>query len=209
MKLFYSKHLLEAGVDEVARGCLAGRVYSAAVIWPKELDPDLEIEHPVIKDSKKLSRKRRDYLVDYIEATAIDYSVGWAEAEEIDDINIQNATYKAMHNAIDGLNVGIDFLLVDGNKFNPYFDTDNNIVSHKCVIDGDNKYASIACASIIAKVAHDNYIDTLCDENPELEERYGWRSNMCYGTPHHIAGIKEYGITSFHRKTFGICKNYC
>ena len=206
MRLFYMKHLLEAGIDEVARGCLAGRVYSAVVIWPKELD--LDVHHPVVKDSKKLSRKRRNFLREYIEATAIDYSVGWANAGEVDSMNIQNATYKAMHRAIKGLNVRPEFLLVDGNRFKPYRDIDEYFISHQCVVGGDSLFAPIACASILAKVYHDNYIDKLCDKYPELHERYGWRSNMCYGTSQHIAGIKEFGISQFHRKTFGICKQY-
>ena len=206
LKQYFSKNLLEAGVDEVARGCLAGRVYSAAVIWPKELDP--EIEHPIIKDSKKLSKHRREYLKDYIEETAIDFSIGWADEKCIDDKNILNATYIAMHNAIDGLNVYLDFLIIDGDKFQTYYDRYNEGVAHKCVINGDSKYVPIACASILAKVYHDKYIENLCDEHPELDERYGWRSNMCYGTAQHIEGIKQYGISPYHRKSFGICKNY-
>jgi len=206
LKQYFSKNLLEAGVDEVARGCLAGRVYSAAVIWPKELDP--EIEHPIIKDSKKLSKHRREYLKDYIEETAIDFSIGWADEKCIDDKNILNATYIAMHNAIDGLNVDLDFLIIDGDKFQTYYDRYNEGVAHKCVINGDSKYVPIACASILAKVYHDKYIENLCDEIPELDERYGWRSNMCYGTAQHIEGIKQYGISQYHRKSFGICKNY-
>ena len=206
LKQYFSKNLLEAGVDEVARGCLAGRVYSAAVIWPKELDP--EIEHPIIKDSKKLSKHRREYLKDYIEETAIDFSIGWADEKCIDDKNILNATYIAMHNAIDGLNVDLDFLIIDGDKFQTYYDRYNEGVAHKCVINGDSKYVPIACASILAKVYHDKYIENLCDEIPELDERYGWRSNMCYGTAQHIEGIKQYGISPYHRKSFGICKNY-
>ena len=206
LKQYFSKHLLEAGIDEVARGCLAGRVYSAAVIWPKELDP--EIDHPVIRDSKKLSKKRREYLKDYIEETAIDFSIGWADENCVDNHNILNATYIAMHNAIDGLNVDVDFLIVDGNKFKPYCDRHNEFVSHKCIIDGDAKYVPIACASILAKVYHDKYIEQLCNDYPELDEKYGWRTNMCYGTAQHIAGIKQYGLSPYHRKTFGICKNY-
>tara|TARA_B100000315_G_scaffold58292_1_gene52686 strand:- start:31 stop:657 length:627 start_codon:yes stop_codon:yes gene_type:complete len=206
LKQFFSKNLLEAGIDEVARGCLAGRVYSAAVIWPKELDP--EIDHPIIKDSKKLSKKRREYLKDYIEETAIDFSIGWSDENCVDNHNILNATYIAMHNAIDGLNIDVDFLIVDGNRFKPYCDRHNEFISHKCIIDGDAKYVPIACASILAKVYHDKYIEQLCDEHPELHEKYGWRTNMCYGTSQHIEGIKQYGLTPYHRKTFGICKNY-
>ena len=106
-------------------------------------------------------------------------------------------------NAINGLNVDLDFLIVDGNKFKPYWDRHNECVPHKCIIEGDAKYVPIACASILAKVYHDEYIEKLCEENPELDERYGWRSNMCYGTAQHIEGIKQYGISPYHRKSFG------
>lgn len=208
LKQFYTEDLLEAGVDEVARGCLAGRVYSAAVIWPKELD-ESEFIHPIIKDSKKLSKKRREYLKDYIEEYAIGFSIGWADETYIDTHNIQNATYKAMHNAIDGLNINVDLLLVDGNRFKPYWLDNGDVVPHKCFVNGDAKYAPIACASILAKVYHDNYIEELCRSRPEYNERYGWLSNMTYGTQQHIDGIKKYGLTTHHRKTFGICKLYC
>ena len=205
MKQFYQEDTLEAGIDEVARGCLAGRVYSATVIWPQELDP--EDEHLTIRDSKKLSPKRRQILKDYIEENAIDFSIGYEEASVVDDINIRNATFSAMHKAIKNLNVEPEFLLVDGNAFNPYYDDNNELIPHKCFIQGDAKYISIAAASILAKVYHDDYIDQLCDENPELEQ-YGWRTNMCYGTEEHINAIKKYGLTEHHRKTFGVCQDY-
>ena len=114
----YTPNLLEAGVDEVARGCLAGPVFAAAVIWPRDID-GIE-DHPIIRDSKKLSRKRRDYLREYIESTAIDFSVASVNNQEIDSINIRNAAFLAMHRAIEGLNVTPEFLLVDGNAFTPY-----------------------------------------------------------------------------------------
>ena len=207
LKQFYTKDLLEVGIDEVARGCLAGRVYSAAVVWPKELDADHV--HSQIKDSKKLSKRRREYLKDYIEETAIDFAVGWVDETYIDTYNIQNATFQAMHNAIAGLNVSVDLLLVDGNQFKPYWESGEEVISHKCIIDGDNKYVSIACASILAKVYHDFYIEKICFENPKLNEKYGWLTNMGYGTSQHTEGIKKYGLTPYHRKTFGICKDYC
>lgn len=206
MKQFYSENLLEAGIDEVARGCLAGRVYSAAVIWPKEFD-DPE-EHPILRDSKKLSKKRRELLKDYIEETAIDFAIGWADAKEIDNLNIQNATFLAMHRALKQLNVTPEHLIVDGTYFKPYFEKNGDVIPHKCIVDGDAKYAPIACASILAKVYHDTYIEELCSMHPNLDERYGWLTNMCYGTQKHMEGIMEYGTTPFHRKTFGICKHY-
>lgn len=205
MKTFYHEDLLEAGVDEVARGCLAGPVYSAAVVWPKELD-DIE-NAPVLKDSKKLNKRQRLILRDYIEENAIDYAVASNDNNVIDKINILQATYKTMHDAISKLNLDVEFLLVDGKMFEPYYDNNKEVVSHKCVIGGDDKYASISCASILAKVYHDEYIEELCDQEPELE-KYGWRRNMCYGTKTHLDAIKQHGLTKYHRKTFGICKEY-
>jgi len=200
----YTPNLLEAGVDEVARGCLAGPVFAAAVIWPRDID-GIE-DHPIIRDSKKLSRKRRDYLREYIESTAIDFSVASVNNQEIDSINIRNAAFLAMHRAIEGLNVTPEFLLVDGNAFTPYLTQDTrDVIEHKCIIAGDDKYQSIAAASILAKVYHDDYIDNLVEENPELS-KYNWTRNMCYGTAEHINAIKEHGITPYHRKSFGPCK---
>ena len=205
MQQYFQEDVLEAGIDEVARGCLAGRVYSACVIWPQELDP--EEEHLIIKDSKKLSAKRRQILKDYIEENAIDFSVGFEESEIIDKINIRNATFNAMHKAINGLNVEPEYLLVDGNAFKPYYTNNSDLIPHKCFTQGDAKFIPIAAASILAKVYHDEYIDKLCDEKPDLE-KYGWRNNMCYGTEEHLNAIRKYGITPYHRKTFGICQEY-
>lgn len=198
----YDDEDLEVGVDEVARGCLAGPVFAAAVIWPKE---ELE-DQPLIKDSKKLSKQRREYLRDYIEENAIDFSVSYMDNNVIDNVNILNATYKAMHSALDNLNVIPDSIIVDGHKFKPY-SKDGDFISHKCIIGGDNKYIPIACASILAKVYHDEYIENLMEEDPDLK-KYGWDTNMCYGTSTHIEAIKEHGLSKHHRKTFGICKNY-
>ena len=200
MKMFYRKNHLEAGVDEVARGCLAGRVYSAAVVWPKEFsDPE---NHPVLRDSKKLTPRRRLILKDYIEENAIDFSVAWEDEKKIDEINILRATYNAMCKALDGLSLRIDSILVDGDKFRGY-----KRIPYTCFIGGDDKYAPIAAASIIAKVYHDQYVEKLLDDDPDLE-KYGWRTNMCYGTAKHIDAIQEFGLTPYHRRTFGICKDF-
>ena len=205
MNIFFDENKLEAGVDEVARGCLAGPVFSAAVIWPKELDmPEEEI--PIIKDSKKLSRKRRAYLREFIEENALDFSVARVDPKDIDKINILNASHLAMHRAIQGLNIVPELLLVDGNSFKPYYDNDE-LIDHQCIVEGDNKYISIACASILAKEYHDDYILDLCEKDPSLNV-YDWQNNMCYGTQIHIDAIKKNGISKYHRKTFGICKNY-
>ena len=204
MKPYYNKDELEAGVDDVGRGCLAGPMYTAAVVWPQELDPsDSNI---LLRDSKKLSKRKRLILKDYIEEYAIDYSVQSESNHTIDDINILNTTFKCMHSSLSNLNVDVDHILVDGDKFKPFV-KDNQIVPYTCIIGGDDMYVSIAAASILAKVYHDIYIEKLCDDNPILN-RYDWRHNMCYGTRKHLDAIDTYGITEYHRKTFGICKKY-
>ena len=202
MKFYEDINNLEVGIDEVARGCLAGRVYAAAVIWPKEVDDNI-----ILKDSKKLSKKRREFLKDYIEETAIDFSVSYENEKKIDEINILNATYSAMHKAISNLNVEPESIIVDGKFFKPYYNNKKELIPHNCYINGDSKYSSIAAASILAKVYHDKYVENLCQEDPKLNV-YGWKTNMCYGTQEHIDAIHNYGITDYHRKTFGICKNY-
>lgn len=200
-----NKNIIEGGLDEVARGCLFGRVYAAVVIWKNDSTLETKCnlinnEKLKIKDSKKLNREQRNILKLYIEENALDYAIGWASSEEIDEINIRNATFLAMHRALDKLKIKPEHLIVDGNYFKSY-----NEIEHTCIIKGDNKYTSIAAASILAKVYHDNYIIDLIKENPELE-KYGLLSNMGYGTKKHIEAIKTYGITQHHRKTFGICK---
>ena len=203
MNQFYENDKLEVGIDEVARGCLAGRVYAAAVIWSPTLDMT---DHPILKDSKQLSKKQREKLKDYIENTAIDFSVAYESSETIDKYNILNATHMAMHKAIKNLNVSPESIIADGNIFKPYYDENNDLIPHKCLIGGDSKYASIAAASILAKVYHDYYIEDLCNQDSNYE-KYGWRTNMGYGTQEHIDAIIKYGLSSHHRKTFGICKN--
>ena len=196
---------LEAGVDEVARGCLAGPVCSAAVIWPITMDEEYQHIEAMIKDSKKLTKKKRETLAEFIKGFAIDWSVSQVSNQIIDTINIRNATFKAMHSAIDGLKIVPDFLLIDGNGFNPYFDEDGEIIEHTCVVGGDAHYISVAAASILAKVYHDEIIEEWCQTNPNYNV-YDWKSNMCYGTKKHLDAIIDYGISPLHRKTFGICE---
>jgi len=202
LKTFYNKNLLEAGIDEAGRGPLFGRVYTAAVIIPN----DDTFKKPFIKDSKKLSKKKREFAYEFIINNAIDYSVSYKEANEIDYNNIYNSTFDCMHNSIDKLIVRPDFLLVDGSEFQIY-KNNGEIVPYECVIKGDGLYASIAAASILAKVSHDKYIEEMCKKNPLLEEFYGLSSNMGYGTKIHMNGIKRYGISPWHRKSFSPCKN--
>jgi ribonuclease HII len=206
MKLFYEKNKLEAGVDEVARGCLFGRVYSSAVIWDNS---ENEIScHSLIKDSKKLSKRQRLIMSDFIKENAIGFGISYVDEKKIDEINILNATYLCMHQAIKNINIDIEHLIIDGNRFKPYKNDKNEIIPHTCIISGDNNYYSIACASILAKIEHDKYIYDLCDTIPELNEKYGLLTNVGYGTKKHLEGIKKYGLTEFHRKTFGICKEF-
>ena len=207
MKSFFKKGIIETGLDEVARGCLFGRVYAASVIWRSDNDLDnllkqLNINKMVIKDSKKIKPQKRKELRDYIETVALDYSVSWSCQKEIDKYNIRNATFKAMHRSLDNLVLKPQSLIVDGNDFEIY-----NMTNHQCIIKGDDTYTSIAAASILAKVYHDEYIEELIKENPELK-KYDIQNNMGYGTKKHINAIQKYGITKYHRKTFGICKKY-
>lgn len=194
-----------ASVDEAGRGPLVGEVCAACVIMPKSFLPDDKLVE-AIKDSKKLSAKKRKQLADYIKQTAIAYGVGIATVEEIDTKNILQATYLAMGRALDQvyLKQPFDRIEVDGSSFKPYLPpgADTDWVQHECVIDGDNKRLGIASASILAKVHRDELVDSLCDQHPELEERYKLRSNKGYGTKAHMDGLKEFGPSRFHRQSF-------
>ena len=204
-------NIIEIGIDEVGRGPMFGRVYTAAVILPKE-----GFDHSKMKDSKKFhSKKKINEVSEYIKENAIAWSIQWEDEKVIDKINIRNATHSAMHKAIkeiyDKENGKNYVLLVDGNDFKPYIVMKENIleqVSHVCIEGGDNKYTSIAAASILAKVARDAYIDELCVLNPELIEKYDLSNNKGYGTKKHMDGISEHGITEWHRRSFGICKTF-
>lgn len=202
MEISKNSELLEAGIDEAGRGCLCGRVYTGCVILPNTFPDDTYL---MIKDSKKLSRKNRDIMRKYIETHAIAYAVDYAEAEEVDKYNILKATLVSMHRAVDKLKIKPEFILVDGNRFNIYMDREDNIIPHELVTGGDNKFRNIAAASILAKTNHDEYIDGLLAADPDLE-KYGWRTNMGYGTKVHMAAIKKYGITKYHRKSFAPCR---
>lgn len=183
--------LCEAGSDEAGRGCLAGPVYAAAVVLPRDYT------NPLLNDSKQLTAAIREKLRIEIEKEAISWCVASVSAEEIDKINILQASIKAMHLAISGLKVIPDLLLIDGNRFNPYRE-----ISHQCIIKGDGEYMSIAAASILAKTHRDEFMQCISKEFPE----YGWEHNMGYPTPFHRKAIEEYGITPWHRKTFHSCE---
>ena len=199
LSTFHTEGVLEVGLDEVARGCIFGRTYAGAVIWP----PDLTT--PLVKDSKKYTKPSdREKAYEFIVENAIAYGVSYVESDQIDDTNIAKAIMTAMHQAIRNTNITPEHLLVDGNTFKPFCDLNDDFTQFTTVVGGDNKYYSIAAASVIAKVTHDRYIADLCDRHPILD-RYDLRSNMGYGAPKHMAAIKEYGITQFHRKSFKCC----
>ena len=179
--------LIEAGCDEAGRGCLAGDVYAAAVILP----PDYS--HPLLNDSKKMTEKAREELRPIIEREAIAWAVEEVSAEEIDTINILNASITGMQRAVRRLKVKPEYLLIDGNKFKPF-----DGYQYQCVVKGDGKFASIAAASVLAKTYRDEYMRKLAQEYPQ----YGWERNMGYPTKEHIQAIIEHGYTPHHRKSF-------
>lgn len=199
MLRYQSEDKIEIGLDECARGVLFGRIYSAAVLYPKDgLPKNIE---DIINDSKKLSAKKREFIYENT-IKHIKYSVSYIDNNEIDEKGIQPANYKAFHNAISGIDIRPDKILVDGKCFKDYYYDDDKI-DHECIIKGDAKYLSIALASIIAKVEHDRYIKTLVEDNPELE-KYDLLNNMGYGTKNHINAIQKYGYTDYHRKSYKI-----
>jgi len=213
-----SSDTYEIGVDEVGRGPLFGRVYAAAVVLPK----DDSFDHSRMKDSKKFhSAKKRADVATYIKEKALAWSIKWVDESTIDKINILQASQEAMHQCISNAMedcISIfnksekPILLIDGNYFNPFINKTNKqmieYVEHHCIEGGDNKYTSIAAASILAKVARDDYIAALCQEYPDLIDRYSIDSNKGYGSRQHLQGIQQYGITQWHRRTFGICREY-
>jgi ribonuclease HII len=219
-------NIFEIGVDEAGRGPLFGRVYTAAVILPK----DNTFDHSKMKDSKKFhSKKKIEEVAEYIKANAVAWHVSFEDEKKIDEINILQATQLSMHNSILEVRKQFNkvmkerkneehkdysyFLLIDGNYFNPitYLNKTTNKLEqlkHMCVEGGDNTYSAIAAASILAKVERDKYIDELCLQNPTLAEYYGIDTNKGYGAKKHMDGIKEHGITIWHRRSFGICKQF-
>jgi len=193
---------IQVGVDEVGRGCLFGPVYVGAVIWNNDIDHS---NLKYIKDSKKLSKKRRNEICKFIEDNALAWEVACCDNTTIDNINILKATYKAMHKALKQMynnNIKFDRILVDGNGFDPLIINDKQI-QHKCIISGDNKYIPIAAASILAKTHRDRYIEDLCENNNQLK-LYGLMTNYGYGTKEHREAIAKYGYTDYHRKSFKI-----
>jgi ribonuclease HII len=201
---------IQVGVDEAGRGCLFGAVYAAAVVLPPIDMIPAEQRHELenIKDSKTVSKKKREHLRKWIEKHSLAYSVAFSDNHLIDSINILHATLDAMHRAIDGISVRFDRIIVDGNRFEPYVRKNGEFAfaPHTCVIGGDNKYLSIAAASILAKTYHDDHIHQLVDQHPDLG-KYGLLQHVGYGTSKHREAIALYGPSPFHRMTFGPCKN--
>lgn len=189
LKSHYYEGLIEAGCDEAGRGCLAGSVYAAAVILPSDYQNEL------LNDSKKLTAKKRYALREEIERDAIAWAVGIVTPKEIDKINILNASFLAMHRALDQLQVRPEAVIVDGNRFKPYQDLPSTTI-----VKGDGKYLSIAAASILAKTYRDDYMLSLAEEYPQ----YDWQSNMGYPTKKHRQAILEHGITPYHRKSYNL-----
>ena len=214
LSLFYSiDNDIEIGIDEAGRGPLFGRLYVAGVILPK----DGSFDYSEIRDSKKITSKNKiNILAEYIKQKSVSWYIHYIEATEIDEINIRQAVLKAMRECIRALLSSQDSkqkicLLIDGNDFPPYIQYDNSTdtlhtIPHVTIPGGDNLFVAIACASILAKTARDAYILELCEQNPDLKTNYGIEKNMGYGTKTHLEGIRKYGITHWHRKTYGICK---
>ena len=200
----YYEGKIEAGCDEAGRGCLAGSVFAAAVILPDGY------ENPLLNDSKQLTERRRYELRQQIERDAVSWAVGIVTAEEIDKINILNASILAMHRALDQLTVRPEAIIVDGNRFKPYFPpltshlspltTHQSPLPHTTIVKGDGKYMAIAAASILAKTYRDDYMNELAKQYPQ----YDWQSNKGYPTKKHRQAIKEFGITPFHRKSYNL-----
>lgn len=187
LERYYDESAVEAGCDEVGRGCLAGSLFAAAVILPKDFN------HPLLNDSKKLSEQQRNEARDIIKEHAIAWAIGEATSEEIDQINVLNASFLAMTRAVKALCVAPELLLIDGNRFRSDLTT-----PHHCIVKGDGKYTSIAAASIIAKCHRDEYITMLGVEFPEYE----WAKNKAYPTARHRMAIEKHGTTPHHRTTF-------
>ena len=192
LKSHFQTTFSEAGLDEAGRGCYAGPVFAAAVILP------LDFYHPLLNDSKKLSAAQRELLKPYIEKHALQYSIAMVDNNEIDEINILKASFKAMHLALDKLKIQPQLLLIDGNRFIPWKN-----VKHHCIIKGDGIYANIAAASILAKTYRDDFIKSIHKEFPQ----YNWARNKGYGTAEHRNAIELYGLCKYHRKSFNIAGN--
>jgi ribonuclease HII len=195
---------VEVGLDEAGRGCLFGRLYVGAVVFAK--DEENFFDHgatlKTIRDSKTISPRQRAILFDYIHDAALDKAVAFAESTEVDEFNVLQADLRCMHRALDSLTIPVDRILVDGDHWKPWRNTDGRDVEAHTLVDGDATYLSIAAAGILAKVAHDEWITEVCAAHPEWNEHYGLLSNKGYGTATHMRGIQLHGVTEQHRRSF-------
>lgn len=199
-KLRYTNdYAIEVGLDEAGRGCLFGRLYVGAVVFSNDMEDFFDHGAALnnIKDSKLLSKRKRAILYDYIQDCALDKTIAYAEAAEVDTLNVLQADLTTMHRALDSLQVPVERVLVDGDHWRPYKDTEGY-----AIIDGDAQYLSIAAAGILAKVGRDKWVESVVAEHPEWDTRYGLLSNMGYGTAAHMKGIETHGVTLEHRRSF-------
>ena len=213
-KFYIEDETPEVGIDEAGRGPMFGRVYAAAVILPK----DDSFNHNMVKDSKRFhSKKKINEVYEYVKQHALSSAVHYHDAEYIDEHNIREAVLSCMHQCVktiktsEAMNNKRTRLLVDGNDFRPYTSFDGTMIRsepHVCIEGGDNKYTAIAAASILAKVERDTWVLSECEKDPTLVQRYGIDRNKGYGTKQHLEGIHKYGISSLHRKTYGICRQF-
>ncbi len=190
---------VEVGLDEAGRGCLFGRLYVGAVVFSNDLEDFFDHGAALndIKDSKLLTKRKRAILYDYVQECALDKSVAYADADEVDRLNVLQADLATMHRALDSLIVPVERVLVDGDQWRPYGDTEGY-----AIIDGDAQFLAIAAAGILAKVSRDRWIDDVVAKHPEWDTWYGLGSNMGYGAAKHMEGLKTYGVTSEHRRSF-------
>jgi ribonuclease HII len=202
---FLDDDSIEVGIDEAGRGALFGRMYVGAVVLPKELDCffDNGAALKEIKDSKKLSERKREILYDYVKDCAIDYNVSWCSNTQIDEENVLQADLNTMHRALEQLVIPVQRILVDGDCWKVW-EGHEDIEVNK-IVGGDSKFLSIAGASILAKVERDRWVLSCCDEHPEWDTHYGLRSNKGYGAPKHMEGLKTHGPTPLHRMSWGPC----
>ena len=190
---------VEVGLDEAGRGCLFGRLYVGAVVFSNDVEDffDNGAALKEIRDSKLLTKRKRDILYDYVQECALDKAVAFAEIGEIDTVNILQADLNCMHRALDSLQVPVCRVLVDGDHWRPYKDTEGH-----AIVDGDAQYLSIAAAGILAKVSRDRWVAEIVAENPDWDTKYGLLSNMGYGTATHMTGLSQYGVTEQHRRSY-------
>lgn len=191
--------MVEVGLDEAGRGCLFGRLYVGAVIFSNSIEDFFDNGAALkdIKDSKVLTKRKRDILYDYVQECALDKAVAYSDVEEIDRLNILQADLTCMHRALDSLQLPVDRILVDGDQWRPYHDTESH-----CIVNGDATYLAIAAAGILAKVSRDRWVEEIAAEHPDWEANYSLCSNMGYGTAAHMKGLTEHGATPQHRTSY-------